>query len=411
MLPCLDAAAARSVVEVGAFAGDLTRVLVDWARGAGAHVARDRPRAAAASSWRSNASAPGARADPRDEPRRAAADPAAGRGRDRRRPQLLDGARGAAADRRAAPGAELPLLLFHDVCWPHARRDDYFAPEQIPAERRQPLAGDRRRPLAGRARAAARRAAVPALGRARGRAAQRRADRDRGLRRPRREQLRLAVVPAFFGLGARVARATRRGRTPWPRILDPLGPQPACWSGWRPTGSTTSRSRTPGRVELAAPASAAGARRRCCDGCWTRARSRSRSGCRGCAPRAGSPPRAVGGLQGRGPPGARGLSAAARAAGAARLSAAQRRGHAPRRAVRSSPRAPARAARPGRQRAIVASRRSCARPPARPRRAAPAASSRCPSAAAREAAVPLLGQPDVGLGPQLQARRTSLSGR
>ena len=25
-----------------------------------------------------------------------------------------------------APGAELPLLLFHDVCWPHGRRDDYF---------------------------------------------------------------------------------------------------------------------------------------------------------------------------------------------------------------------------------------------------------------------------------------------
>ena len=38
MLPCLDAVGARSVVEVGAFAGDLTRVLVDWAAGAGASV-------------------------------------------------------------------------------------------------------------------------------------------------------------------------------------------------------------------------------------------------------------------------------------------------------------------------------------------------------------------------------------
>src|SRR4051812_27709439 len=36
MLPCLDAAGATSVVEVGAFAGDLTRVLVDWAARAGA---------------------------------------------------------------------------------------------------------------------------------------------------------------------------------------------------------------------------------------------------------------------------------------------------------------------------------------------------------------------------------------
>jgi len=31
-----------------------------------------------------------------------------------------------------------PLLLLHDVCWPHGRRDDYFDPEQIPAEHRRP---------------------------------------------------------------------------------------------------------------------------------------------------------------------------------------------------------------------------------------------------------------------------------
>ncbi len=46
-----------------------------------------------------------------------------------------------------AAGAELPLLLFHDVCWPHGRRDDYFDPEQIPAEYRQPIVGERRRDL------------------------------------------------------------------------------------------------------------------------------------------------------------------------------------------------------------------------------------------------------------------------
>ena len=34
MIPCLDAAGARSVVEVGAYAGDLTEVLVEWAAGA-----------------------------------------------------------------------------------------------------------------------------------------------------------------------------------------------------------------------------------------------------------------------------------------------------------------------------------------------------------------------------------------
>ena len=41
-----------------------------------------------------------------------------------------------------APGADLPLLLFHDVCWPHARRDDYFDASQIPADSRHPVAGD-----------------------------------------------------------------------------------------------------------------------------------------------------------------------------------------------------------------------------------------------------------------------------
>jgi hypothetical protein len=45
-------------------------------------------------------------------------------------------------EQRAA-GRDLPLLLFHDVCWPHARRDDYFAPDDIPADYRHPIAGDK----------------------------------------------------------------------------------------------------------------------------------------------------------------------------------------------------------------------------------------------------------------------------
>src|SRR5581483_9770610 len=38
MRGCLDAVGARSIVEVGAYAGDLTRVLADWATDAGARV-------------------------------------------------------------------------------------------------------------------------------------------------------------------------------------------------------------------------------------------------------------------------------------------------------------------------------------------------------------------------------------
>ena len=36
-------------------------------------------------------------------------------------------------DERAA-GAELPLLVLHDVGWPHGRRDAYWSPESIPDE-------------------------------------------------------------------------------------------------------------------------------------------------------------------------------------------------------------------------------------------------------------------------------------
>ena len=38
-----------------------------------------------------------------------------------------------------AAGGQLPLLIFHDIGWPLARRDAYYAPERIPAEHRQPL--------------------------------------------------------------------------------------------------------------------------------------------------------------------------------------------------------------------------------------------------------------------------------
>jgi len=35
-------------------------------------------------------------------------------------------------------GVPMPLLFFHDVCWPYGRRDLYYAPERIPEEFRQP---------------------------------------------------------------------------------------------------------------------------------------------------------------------------------------------------------------------------------------------------------------------------------
>lgn len=143
MLACLDAAGARSVLEVGAYAGDLTRLLADWAADAGASVAAIDPApqpalvalaehdgAVELITETSLAALPAHDADAvvidgdhnywtvSEELRLIAQ-----RAEERRRP--------------------LPLLLFHDLAWPHGRRDDYFDIAQIPpAHRHEPLVGE-----------------------------------------------------------------------------------------------------------------------------------------------------------------------------------------------------------------------------------------------------------------------------
>jgi hypothetical protein len=194
LLSCLDAASARSVVEVGAFAGDLTRVLVSWAAEHDATVTA---------------------VDPAPQPdlealqgielvRRTSLDAL---------PEIplpdaviIDGDHNyftvseelrIIAER--AGGAELPLLIFHDVAWPHGRRDDYYDPALVPEDARRPIhegagvfpgePGIRPGGLPYRYAAA----------------------REGGPRNgvltavedfvAERDGLRLAVVPAFFGLG------------------------------------------------------------------------------------------------------------------------------------------------------------------------------------------------------------------
>jgi hypothetical protein len=139
MIPCLDAVEARSVVEVGAYAGDLTGLLLDWAAGSGARVVAIDP-------------SPQKELVALDERR---ADLELIRDTSLRALQRVEPADAVVIDgdhnyynvseelrmigERAADAA-LPLLMFHDVCWPHGRRDDYFAPELIPEEYRQPTA-------------------------------------------------------------------------------------------------------------------------------------------------------------------------------------------------------------------------------------------------------------------------------
>ncbi len=198
MIPCLEVARARSVVEIGAYAGDLTRLLLDWAAQNDARVwaidpsaqpeleeldrVRDDLELVRATSHDGLAQIPAADA------------------------VIVDGDHNywtVAEELRIvaerAGNGPLPLLLFHDVCWPHARRDDYFAPEQVPAEFRQPtVEGGGLFPGEPGIRPGGLLYKWPAA-------------REGGPRNgvltavedfvEARAGLRLAVVPAFFGLG------------------------------------------------------------------------------------------------------------------------------------------------------------------------------------------------------------------
>jgi hypothetical protein len=219
LLACLDAVRARSVAEVGAFAGDLTRVLVDWAAGTGATVTAIDP-----------APQPDLEALDGIELIRATSLDAL--------PQIplpdaivIDGDHNyytvreelrAIGDR--APGERLPLLLFHDVCWPHGRRDDYHDAGAIPADARHPVADGKGGLFPG----------DPGL-RKGGLPYPRSAAHEGGSRNgvltaiedfvADNERLRLVVVPVFFGFGAVWHRDA-----PWSdalaRVLDPFDGNP-----------------------------------------------------------------------------------------------------------------------------------------------------------------------------------------
>jgi SAM-dependent methyltransferase len=135
-IPLLDAAAPRSVLEIGAYAGDVTRLLLDWAQDSGARIVSIDP-------------------DPQPELVALADEHAelelvrapsheALHTVERSDAVIIDGDHNyytvseelrLIAERA---GDAFPLVICHDVCWPHARRDAYYALEQIPEQHRQP---------------------------------------------------------------------------------------------------------------------------------------------------------------------------------------------------------------------------------------------------------------------------------
>ncbi len=244
IVACLDAAGAGSVAEIGAFAGDLTRVLVAWAAGADARVS--------------------------------AIDPAPQDGLvalDQEYPQLtlvretslkalpkielpdaivIDGDHNhftvseelrLIGDR--APGAELPLLLFHDVCWPHARRDDYFDAEEIPSGHRHTVAGDSGGIFPGDPGLRPDGLPVSQVRRQGGRREQWRADGGRGLHPwPRRVCGLLWCQPSSVSAWPGTSRSL--GPTRWRGSSSRLIATRSL-NGWSPTESTTSLAAMPAR--------------------------------------------------------------------------------------------------------------------------------------------------------------------
>jgi Methyltransferase domain len=219
---CLDAAAASSVVEVGAYAGDLTRFLLNWAEGSGARVAAidPSPQPELVSLSEEHAEL---------ELLRATSHEALG-GMPPADAYVIDGDHNyytvseelRLIAERSSDGL-LPLLMFHDVDWPHARRDDYFAPELIPEEFRQPtIEGGGLFPGVSEPRAGGLPYKWPAATEGGPRNGVLTAVEDfvEG-----HGGLRLAVVPPFFGLGIVWHREARYAET-LSKILDPLDHNP-----------------------------------------------------------------------------------------------------------------------------------------------------------------------------------------
>jgi hypothetical protein len=218
IIPCLDAVSAKSVAEIGAFAGDLTRVLAAWAARSGARVLAidPAPREQLISLERERPELELIRETSLEAlPRISLPDVV-----------IIDGdhnyhtvseelrlIRGRAGD------AQLPLLLFHDVCWPHGRRDDYFSAELIPEQARHPTVGDGAGIFPGEPGSRTGGLPYPRS------AAQEGGPRNGVLSAVEDfvaddHNLRSAVVPAFFGLGAVWSRNAPWADDIW-RLLEP----------------------------------------------------------------------------------------------------------------------------------------------------------------------------------------------
>jgi hypothetical protein len=136
---CLDAAGARSVVEVGAEYGLFTRELLAWGERSGAE------KVIAVDPLPDRLLTELADKDPELELVVATSHEALAE-LDATDAVVIDGDHNyytVSEELRLigerAGTADLPLIFLHDVGWPHGRRDSYYAPERIPEAHRQPI--------------------------------------------------------------------------------------------------------------------------------------------------------------------------------------------------------------------------------------------------------------------------------
>ncbi len=139
ILACLDAARVRSILEIGAFAGELTEPLLDWAATSGASIATVDP-------VPPDPLLELCKAHPELELLQQTSHQVLGKLESLPDSIVIDGDHNyftlteeLRLIAEKAGDERVPLLFFHDVCWPHARRDTYYALERIPEEGRPPV--------------------------------------------------------------------------------------------------------------------------------------------------------------------------------------------------------------------------------------------------------------------------------
>jgi Methyltransferase domain len=138
---CFDAAGVRSVIEVGAERGRLTQELLKWAQPSGAKVTAIEP-APISDLLELVDEYPDLELVEETSLEALEHIPIADA-------IVLDGdhnyytlSNELKLIAEHAPDGRIPLLMFHDVCWPLARRDQYAAPDRIPAEHRHAYGED-----------------------------------------------------------------------------------------------------------------------------------------------------------------------------------------------------------------------------------------------------------------------------